>query len=606
MYRSFLSLQKVLLPGCLFLTGVSAFAGMNEATKAYIQGDYPKARYEALIGATDGDPAAQMLMGQLYFNGEGVEKNIELAMYWYQQAASNGFKEAQFRLGKLFFDGGTGVEKNYNKAWEWLMKADTAGHDKTEPMLELLYKQEDSGHVVNLNESPEVLKLASDKGVLKAQYLLASNMIKAGGAPTDRTQAVALMTNAAKKGFIKAQKRLGEWYLKGLGVETNYIEAYGWSMAYAGTKELGGIIREGKQAARTSLRNLPGDQHETAYLKSKEYFEQFVLPFHSNAREVGPDKYRIVVRSKVDDKKTTVTRQSPASATKTQSTAGKAPPGTTTAKANSPASSAPVAKVPASSPAVSNTSVAQNDSSNATSGSAGLDKSAALAGKIKPAGTAPEKTASADNQQPASQAPVQPSVSSADISGQKAQLMDSKKSPKPVETAADANHSSQVDVKQADASQQSTPATAEPDRPAENGEANKSEETRSAAEATIPDVEPAVALNTAATANSGREQTEQLAKRSKNQVARAFDTYLLKINEIHLRNFQSDNSIQGRMTVMLHIEPDGSVSKVELSSSEIQSTQFEQDLSDYLRTLKFGAGKVAPFLFTYQLDLLPQ
>ena len=33
-----------------------------------------------------------------YRNGEGTEKNLEKAFYWYQKAAENGFGIAQFNL----------------------------------------------------------------------------------------------------------------------------------------------------------------------------------------------------------------------------------------------------------------------------------------------------------------------------------------------------------------------------------------------------------------------------------------------------------------------------------------------------------------------------
>ena len=71
-------------------------ADFDEATKAYLLGQYEKARYEALIDASDGNPKAQMLLGQLYFKGEGVKKDLDHALYWYNKAANNGFADAQF------------------------------------------------------------------------------------------------------------------------------------------------------------------------------------------------------------------------------------------------------------------------------------------------------------------------------------------------------------------------------------------------------------------------------------------------------------------------------------------------------------------------------
>ena len=275
----------------------SVRADFNEATRSYLLGDFEKARYEALIAATDGKPEAQMLLGQLYFNGEGVEKDIKAAMYWYEKAATQGFADAQYRLGSLYFDGKHNIPKDYDKAYEWLQKALENGNKKAKPKLEGLFKL-DTGKVVNLNESTDVLQEIANKGNKQARFLYSQRLLKGTGFPQDKAKAVVMLTEDAKQGFVKAQKRLGELYFYGDGVTQDYYEAYAWSMAYAGTKELGGLAREGKQTARSALRKLDDEKHNDAYVKSKEYFEQYVLPFHPNAREVGPKKYRIVVRSR--------------------------------------------------------------------------------------------------------------------------------------------------------------------------------------------------------------------------------------------------------------------------------------------------------------------
>jgi hypothetical protein len=275
----------------------SVHADFNEATKAYLLGEFEKARYEALIAATDGKPEAQMLLGQLYFNGEGVEKDIKAALYWYEKAATQDFADAQYRLGSLYFDGKHNIPKDYDKAYQWLQMALENGNKKAKPKVENLFKL-DSGKVVNLSESLDVLQEVANKGNKQARFLYSQRLLKGTGFPQDKVKAVALLTEDAKQGFVKAQKRLGELYYHGDGVDQDYYEAYAWSMAYAGTRQLGGLAREGKQTARSALRKLDDEKHHDAYVKSKQYFEKFVLPFHPNAREVGPEKYRIVVRSR--------------------------------------------------------------------------------------------------------------------------------------------------------------------------------------------------------------------------------------------------------------------------------------------------------------------
>ena len=56
-----------------------------------------------------------------YDNGEGTEKNLEKAFYWYQKAAESGLEMAQNNLA-LLYKNGEGTEKNLEKAFYWYQK----------------------------------------------------------------------------------------------------------------------------------------------------------------------------------------------------------------------------------------------------------------------------------------------------------------------------------------------------------------------------------------------------------------------------------------------------------------------------------------------------
>ncbi|CAB4417621.1 unnamed protein product [Rhizophagus irregularis] len=58
--------------------------------------------------------------------GEGTEKNLEKAFYWYQKAAENGDKEAQFNLG-VCYEEGIGIEKDEVEASYWYQEAAQQG-----------------------------------------------------------------------------------------------------------------------------------------------------------------------------------------------------------------------------------------------------------------------------------------------------------------------------------------------------------------------------------------------------------------------------------------------------------------------------------------------
>jgi len=73
----------------------------QDAVKAYQAGDYTKAR-DIWAGMSDkGDAAAQFNLGVLYENGQGLEKDLNLAQEWYRRAAVQGLPEAKKKLDAL-------------------------------------------------------------------------------------------------------------------------------------------------------------------------------------------------------------------------------------------------------------------------------------------------------------------------------------------------------------------------------------------------------------------------------------------------------------------------------------------------------------------------
>ena len=65
-------------------------------------------KMQAEAGRTD----LQWMLGHWYFRGIKVDKNPELAKYWFEKAVSGGYEEAKFELALLYED-----EKEYSKAY---------------------------------------------------------------------------------------------------------------------------------------------------------------------------------------------------------------------------------------------------------------------------------------------------------------------------------------------------------------------------------------------------------------------------------------------------------------------------------------------------------
>ena len=88
--------------------------------------------------ATKGFAPAQDLLGNYYFNCNGVEKDYVKAVEWYRKAAELGYDWAQYNLGNMYRNG-NGVEKDYAKAVEWFRKAAEQGNDYAQNNLGYMY-----------------------------------------------------------------------------------------------------------------------------------------------------------------------------------------------------------------------------------------------------------------------------------------------------------------------------------------------------------------------------------------------------------------------------------------------------------------------------------
>ena len=67
--------------------------------------------------AEQGYADAERDLGNCYRSGDGIEKQAEKAVYWYERAAKQGDAEAQFYLALVYLEG-EGVEQNEKKAYD--------------------------------------------------------------------------------------------------------------------------------------------------------------------------------------------------------------------------------------------------------------------------------------------------------------------------------------------------------------------------------------------------------------------------------------------------------------------------------------------------------
>ena len=79
------------------------------------------------VKAEQGDAKAQINLGVMYRNGQGVIQDYKQAVKWYRKAAEQGDATAQYNLG-VMYDNGRGVPKDYVMAHMYWNIAAVSGY----------------------------------------------------------------------------------------------------------------------------------------------------------------------------------------------------------------------------------------------------------------------------------------------------------------------------------------------------------------------------------------------------------------------------------------------------------------------------------------------
>ncbi|KAK3832861.1 MAG: hypothetical protein J3R72DRAFT_495065 [Linnemannia gamsii] len=85
---------------------------------------------ESMFSASLGDTNAQVKLGSMYSDGQGVPQVYGAAMSWYMRAADKGDVAAQYTIGCMH-EHGHGFPKDYSKAFEWYSIAADQGDPRT-------------------------------------------------------------------------------------------------------------------------------------------------------------------------------------------------------------------------------------------------------------------------------------------------------------------------------------------------------------------------------------------------------------------------------------------------------------------------------------------
>lgn len=208
-------------------------------------GNYQSALKKFEAKAMDGDVYSIYMLGRMYREGQGVEKNYQQAVYWFVKAADKADLSSEYSLGIIYEKGGYGVERDYAKAVKWFQKVATKRHLAEQSSIKIYAMRR--------------LGIYHETGT---------------GVKQDYKQAVKWFTYAAQQGDAKSQARLGALYMQGFGVNRNPAAAYKWIEMSAD-----GLAENIKKTIPDKLKELNVKGFLAARASWRDKFPDHIKPF---------------------------------------------------------------------------------------------------------------------------------------------------------------------------------------------------------------------------------------------------------------------------------------------------------------------------------------
>jgi TPR repeat protein len=175
-----------------------------------------------MLKAEQGDADAQYNLGKMFYDGHGLDKNYTEAMKWYRLAAAQGNAKAQFNLGGMLERGQGVIAQDRAEAMKWY-------------------------------------RLAAEQGNADAQLTMGNMFYDGHGVAQDYKEAMKWYRLAAEQGDARAQVRLGAMFMNGYGVEKNDTEAMRWYHLAA---------EQNNQHAKRFLQDLEAQNAEKARIEA--------------------------------------------------------------------------------------------------------------------------------------------------------------------------------------------------------------------------------------------------------------------------------------------------------------------------------------------------
>ena len=163
-----------------------SFTDASGRPEAYVGRDadeardwYTRAARHYRRAAQEGQPRAQLHLGELTYHGYGLDVDTTAALQWWTRAAEAGLTEAQYRLGLALFH-----HERYDEALPHVRRAARSDHASAASLLSFMY-QDGYGTPRRLDASRRWLRRAAALGDSSAIWQLQALESAPSEAPSD-------------------------------------------------------------------------------------------------------------------------------------------------------------------------------------------------------------------------------------------------------------------------------------------------------------------------------------------------------------------------------------------------------------------------------------
>ncbi len=199
---------------------------LGDSWLGYIYGNHPKLfnPFKSFnyfkSGAEKGDIYSIRNLGELYFNGVGVQKDINKSIEYFEQGAKEGDLQSVIWLGYIYSNNFNDDEKNLQIALNWYKVGADLGSNEAIYNLGMLYWK-----MGDVAKGEEWLLKAGELGWLEGYVSLGEFYLHGMGIEIDESMAFELFFMAAKGKYSSGFLFTGYCYYHGKGVEKNILEA---------------------------------------------------------------------------------------------------------------------------------------------------------------------------------------------------------------------------------------------------------------------------------------------------------------------------------------------------------------------------------------------